>query len=561
MVTKGIIKDDRKPLIGFLILWTILNVVQSLTTDLAHDEAYYWTWSKHLDWGFMEHPPMVAVFIRIGYALLQNELGVRLMAVLLSTLVLYLVYDRLVKKDAWLYIAMVSSILLFHAGGFMTAPDTPLFFFVALYYLLLKKYIEADDWRLTVGMILTVTAMMYSKYHAVLVLFFTILFNLKLLTRKSFWIIAFSSAILYVPHLYWLFTKGQPGLEYALSDRFYEPFSLDQIFHVYIGGQLAVMGPLIGFILVYATFAKTPANSYERALKYIVVGMLAYFLIWSFKGRVEANWTASALIPMVVLTHGFVTERAKLRKVVLWLAVPSLAFLLLARAQIAFRLFELPHVVDRYGEFHGWKDYGQRIKALAGDMPIVSDGYHNPPKMWFYSGNTAISLNLRDHPNQYLLWDYNEQFLDKSVMVISNSLMDGERIRDVKGETKYKAYEQFRSYREVKLTPDFTQDSYKAGDVITLDILVTPPPKWSILGKENAVNPTYITCSIQQNGEWVKWNEYHHLIEKDIDAETALPFRLPMPPKPGEYEFTFNLEVENLIIWHTTKPVSITVKD
>jgi 4-amino-4-deoxy-L-arabinose transferase-like glycosyltransferase len=33
---------------------------------LTADEAYYWMWSKHLAFGYYDHPPMVALVIRAG---------------------------------------------------------------------------------------------------------------------------------------------------------------------------------------------------------------------------------------------------------------------------------------------------------------------------------------------------------------------------------------------------------------------------------------------------------------------------------------------------------------
>jgi len=33
------------------------------------DEAYYWTWSKESVLSFLDHPPMIAWFIRFGTAI------------------------------------------------------------------------------------------------------------------------------------------------------------------------------------------------------------------------------------------------------------------------------------------------------------------------------------------------------------------------------------------------------------------------------------------------------------------------------------------------------------
>jgi len=35
-------------------------------SDFETDEPYYWLWSHGLAWGYFDHPPMIAYFIRLG---------------------------------------------------------------------------------------------------------------------------------------------------------------------------------------------------------------------------------------------------------------------------------------------------------------------------------------------------------------------------------------------------------------------------------------------------------------------------------------------------------------
>src|ERR1700739_3897281 len=122
-------KNQDKLIWYFLILWTILNAVQAYTLEIHADEAYYWLYSKFLDWGYFDHPPMVAIFIRIGDSIIHSEFGVRMMTVLSSTLSLYILW-LIVKKyavDAKWFILIVSGVFIFHQYGFTTTPDAPLF--------------------------------------------------------------------------------------------------------------------------------------------------------------------------------------------------------------------------------------------------------------------------------------------------------------------------------------------------------------------------------------------------------------------------------------------------
>src|SRR6201988_2216965 len=90
-------KNSDKLIWYFLLGWTILNAVQAYTLEVHADEAYYWLYSRFLDWGYFDHPPMVAIFIRIGDSLIHSELGVRLMTVLSSTVSLYVLW-RIVRQ-------------------------------------------------------------------------------------------------------------------------------------------------------------------------------------------------------------------------------------------------------------------------------------------------------------------------------------------------------------------------------------------------------------------------------------------------------------------------------
>lgn len=55
--------------------------------DVSGEEAYYWTWSTQLDWGYWHHPPMIAYGIALGTLILgKNALGVRAIGIVLHIL-------------------------------------------------------------------------------------------------------------------------------------------------------------------------------------------------------------------------------------------------------------------------------------------------------------------------------------------------------------------------------------------------------------------------------------------------------------------------------------------
>ena len=71
-----------------------LRLIAAAWTPITFDEAYYWMWSKHLAGGYYDHPPMVAVVIRLGTIVAgDTELGVRLVSILLALPMSWAVYQ------------------------------------------------------------------------------------------------------------------------------------------------------------------------------------------------------------------------------------------------------------------------------------------------------------------------------------------------------------------------------------------------------------------------------------------------------------------------------------
>ena len=62
-----------------ILALVVLRLIAAWFTPITFDEAYYWMWSKHLAGGYYDHPPMVAVVIRLGTLIAgDTEFGVRL---------------------------------------------------------------------------------------------------------------------------------------------------------------------------------------------------------------------------------------------------------------------------------------------------------------------------------------------------------------------------------------------------------------------------------------------------------------------------------------------------
>ncbi|HJU45452.1 MAG TPA: glycosyltransferase family 39 protein, partial [Chitinophagaceae bacterium] len=316
----------------FYFAWLLLHIVQASTTDLFDDEAYYWVYSLFPDWGYFDHPPVIALLIKGGYALFHNELGVRFLVILLATASVFLVESLIEKKNAYLFYAIFGSLALAQIGGMIAVPDTPLLFSIALFFYLYKRFIANMN---IVNMLLLgacIALMLYTKYHSILIVVFTGLSNLKLLRHYQTYLVLLLSIALFIPHLYWQHQHGYPSVQFHLFERNAAGYTISFTIE-YIIGQIVLAGPLMGWLLLFSAFKYKPASQSEKALKFSFVGIYLFFLIATLRGKVEANWTVPAFISMIVLSHGYLSTHFRWRR---WLyySLPATLFLVFAARAI-----------------------------------------------------------------------------------------------------------------------------------------------------------------------------------------------------------------------------------
>ena len=152
--------------------------------------------------------------------------------------------------------------------------------------------------------------LLYSKYHGILIIFFTVLSNLRLILNGKAWFAWFICLLFYLPHLYWQYSHDFPSVQFHLFERAANEYHLKYTLS-YIGDQLLLAGPLTGWLIIWAALKYHTTNDFEKALKYSMVGIYIFFLLSTLRGRVEANWTMSAFIPLFILSHQYLTTQNK----------------------------------------------------------------------------------------------------------------------------------------------------------------------------------------------------------------------------------------------------------
>lgn len=412
---------EKNHLLLFLGAWFLISVFQSYSTELFHDEAYYWVYSQYLDWGYYDHPPMIAWMIKLGYSIFSNELGVRLLSILLNTATILIIYDLTNKKQPYLFYGITLSIAVAHLGGFITVPDIPLIFFTAVWFWVYRRFVNNESWANTLLLAISAALLMYSKYHGVLIILFTLLSNVKLLINKKMYVAGIIGVLLFMPHLLWQWNHDFPSVQYHLYER-NSPVYQFKFTVEYVLGQIGLMGPFLGWLFLWMSFKYKPQNHTERALKFNVLGLLIFFLVSSLKGRVEANWTLPALVGLMVLTYQYIDSSNKFKKLIKIMLPITLLVVVAARIIL---VYEIPFAKKfaKKNEFHNNVEWASEVNSITqGNNVVFINSYQNPSKFWFYKQQTSYSLNtLNYRRNNYNFWPIEENLIGKPAYVFGNN--------------------------------------------------------------------------------------------------------------------------------------------
>jgi 4-amino-4-deoxy-L-arabinose transferase-like glycosyltransferase len=295
---------------------TAMRVIYACVIDLRTDEAYYWTWSKENVLSFLDHPPMIAWFIRFGTAIFgDTNFGVRVAGVLAMLVTQLLLADivRRVTHDAR---AIVLAVLLPEAAlyyGLLMAkvsPDVALIpFAVAMVWALVRLH-ESNDgrWWLAAGLFAGLALL--SKFTAVMLAPAVLAFLLVPDWRRRWlvspypWLAALIAVVVFLPVLIWNEQHDWASFRF----QFVRAVATHEFSLRTVGEFIGLQFGLIGFILlpvVLSGVALTAWRGYRRGdavailLSTCVMVPFGYFFWKSLTLRVGDTW------PMFLWPAGF----------------------------------------------------------------------------------------------------------------------------------------------------------------------------------------------------------------------------------------------------------------
>lgn len=405
--------------------------------DLHPDEAQYWSWSRHLAWGYFSKPPMIAWLIAAQTAVCGAgegciEAGSPLLH-LVTALFLYGIGRRLYAPVVGFFAAVAYVTLpgvSFSSAIASTDPPMMTFWAIALYALVRLWQGETARllWWTVLG--LAIGFGLLSKYAMA---FFVIgLVLLVILDRdararlampgpgsREFALALVLGFLLYLPNLLWNIESGFVTFVHTtanadLRGQLFHPAKLSD----FIITQFGVFGPILFAALLWV-LVRVKAWRHDprtRLLAAFILPMLGSITVLSLLSRANANWAAPCYIAATVWVtaaligggrRGLVLGSLGLNGVV---AAAMVVAMLIHVGPGVYAGFRVPPELDVYKQYDGWRELGAavtKIRARYPGAPLVLDERKLLAEMLYY---------VRPWPEDVFAWRPDDRITDQFKM-------------------------------------------------------------------------------------------------------------------------------------------------
>ena len=394
---------------------TALRLLVAAIVPLSPDEAYYFVWSRALAAGYLDHPPMVALWIRAGTALAgPSAFGIRLLAPLaaaLGSVLLWQAAERLLpmRRAGLVAAALLNATLLLGAGATTMTPDTPLLlFWVCALWAMAHVVTEGRPaWWLLVGLFTGLA--LDSKYTAAFlpigIVLWLLIAGRSWLTRPWPWLGGTVCLGTVTPVLWW--NAAHSWASFAKQGGRINDFlwyRAVQYLAELIGGQLGLATPLV-LVLCVAGIAVAVRRGWHgrdpgwTLLAALSLPPLLVFIEHAFGDRVQGNWPAIVYPAAVIAAAGLSApawQRLVRPAVALGFAITAIVYL-----QAGLAVFPLPIRYDVTAlQLDGWPALAARVETVRlrehADF-VAADQYGVAGELgyWLPAQVTAVAVSGR----------------------------------------------------------------------------------------------------------------------------------------------------------------------
>lgn len=444
-----------------LSLFVIVNLIQAVFTPISFDESYYWVWSKHLDWGYFDHPPMIAWWVWLGGKFFNGTLGVRLITALMNVSGIFIFWKILTPenlKQFRLFAILTGSVIVIQVFGFISTPDAPLLFFGLLYLLSLKRFLEKDSTLNTILLAISMCGMMYSKYHGLLMILFTVLpIFLKLIKKPRFYLAVILSLILYIPHLNWIFNHDFVNLRYQLSGRSQdEEFTFWNVL-IYPLIYFFGMAPLLSWFSVKSLFKFKALTDFQKSIYSLAILPGIFFFIMLFRQYVQAQWLMISFIGMMMIFYWYYAERES-DKWLIRLGFTGVALFFVVRIVLMLPMVS-PFSINPY--------FASELRKMNIENAVF-EKYQEASIYLFYNPDRKATVHrtLGNRESQYTLWDWEDEMYGKTIDYISPWVYSDDSIRAYKNfDYRIVRINNYQTFYKLKINTEDKLSTFSGGKI------------------------------------------------------------------------------------------------
>ena len=392
--------SNRVSAAGLLAIFAGVKLLLHLATHHRYgyerDELYFIACGKHLDWGYVDHPPLVPWLMRLnGEVLGYSLLSVRFWPVvsLTAALVLTGLMTRRLGGGRFAQglaaLSFLVTPLYLRMGTFLNIPSLEVFFWTLLGYLLIVL-IQRDVSRLWLWVGFVAGIGLLNK-HSMLLFGLGLIVGLLLtenrrhLLDKHLWFGGVIAFLVFTPNLVWQIVNGFPTIEFirnlnrdVMADVSAADFLLGQVLYMQpfviavclaglgwcffsVGGRPYRILAWI-FVTTMAVLLLSKSKVYYLAPAYPILMALGSVAIerWSGNGKGYCLRLAAA---MPLTAYGLVF---------LPLALPILPIEKLDRAipAVTFGMIDDPfELTEHFHKEFGWEDQAAVISQVFHDLP------------------------------------------------------------------------------------------------------------------------------------------------------------------------------------------------
>lgn len=437
-----------------LILWRVGTLAFD-QTDLFMDEAQYWLWSQHLDWGYYSKPPMIAFIGRAVTKLAGSDevFWVRVPAPLLHGITAILtgmiaakLYDQRVGIwAALLYLTTPFAIL----GSWLFTTDTVLlpFFAAAILAFIHLSERRSIAWAVALGIctglgFLSKYAMLYFPVMASLA---ALLVPQARIAWRDFGIACLVAMIVAAPNLLWNLHNGATTLRHVAVENAHLGAAKPDLSRGldFLLSQFGTFGPILFAVLLFAVWRARRTDI--RLLLALSLPVVLFMVVQGIRAHANANWAVTAYIAGTVLVARILVREAPRLLMVSF----GLHLALAVAAPLLYVFPDVLRIPD--GRYLMWRYQGQasvshdiaqaaRVEEIsvlvARDRAVLADLFYTlrhepfeirarPPKDWYVRNYYEQSFALSDMNGPVLLVHTSKQAPCAGVLIREITPQDG----------------------------------------------------------------------------------------------------------------------------------------